>query len=145
VNGSSLSIFNIPAGSIRACVNYSNGTAVYWIRDNGGRNFTFSVNSKVNDINWSIVARTSWPEINIMNFLRWILENGNVTGIKRTGSYYEFHVFLRQEDESNAGTIEEPYVIRIVETWNVTLRVKSNGEPVSGRFSGRIGGAFKRL
>jgi len=136
VDGTSLSLFGVRAENVKGCVNYTNDSAVYWIRTIHGRSFPYVVNSTANDLDWSMVTSSVWPEINIVNFLRWMLESGNVTEVKRAGDNYEFHIFLRYVEESNAGTIENPYLIRILQTWNVTLLVNGDGEPLNGHFTG---------
>lgn len=140
VNGSSLSVFGIQARRVRGCLNHSNGSAVYWIEDVNGRRFPYRVNSTMDEIEWSIVTHTVWPELNIVNFLWWVLENGNVTSVERIGNHYELHASLEYEEESNAGTIEDPYFVKIFERWNVTLILDENGEPIGGHFVGRARG-----
>ncbi len=139
VSGTSLPIpfFGIQAEGVKGCVNYVNSSAVYWIEDVNGRTFLRRVSSAEDDLEWQVIASTTWPELNIINFLKRVLKSGNVTEVKRAGDYYEFHLFLRTEYESNAGTIENPYIFRTVEMWNVTLVVNGNGKPLRGHLSGR--------
>ena len=140
MNGTSLSVFNIPTESLKACINYSNGSALYWINTTDGRSFPYVANSTLDNLDWSVITHTYSPELNIINFLSWVLENGNVTCVKRTGNHYEFCISLKYEEESNAGTIENPYFVRATETWNVTLIANADGNPIGGHFVGRSRG-----
>ncbi|WP_457742559.1 hypothetical protein [Thermococcus sp.] len=140
MNGTSLSFFNVPVESLRACINYSNGSALYWVKTTDGRSFPYRVNATANDFDWSVVTHTHSPELNIMNFLSWVLQDGNVTDVKRAGNHYRFIISLDHVDESNAGTIENPHMIRIYITWNVTLIVNADGEPIGGHFVGKSRG-----
>ncbi|NJE54952.1 hypothetical protein [Thermococcus sp. 21S9] len=140
MKGTSLSVLSVPAESLKACINYSNGSALYWINTTDGRSFPYVVNSTSNDLDWSIITHTYSPELNIMNFLWWILENGNVTDVKRIGNHYAFHISLKYEEESNAGTIENPYLVRVIRMWNVTLIVTADGKPIGGHLVGRSHG-----
>ncbi|CAB49192.1 hypothetical protein [Pyrococcus abyssi] len=137
VNGTSLSVplFRARAKSVKACINYSNGSAIYWVRDEGGKDFSYQIN--MDELDWDIVVHSVWPELNIMNFLKWILENGNVTEVKRVDEGYEFHVLHEYKEESNAGTLENPRVVEITIVWNVTLVVNDNGKLVGGHFIGK--------
>lgn len=132
--------FNVRAREIRGCIDYANDSAVWWVKRADGGNFTYRASPQTNDMDWSVAVHTVWPEMNIMNFLRWVLKNGNVTGIQKEDSYYRFRVIFKREEVSNAGTIEDPHIIRVVETWNVTLRVRGKGEPLGGHFYGEING-----
>ncbi len=117
-------------------MNYANGSAVYWIKDVNGKILLRWVSS-ADDFKWSVITRTTWPELNIVNFLQWILESGNVTEVRKLGDSYEFYLFLRAEYESNAGTIEDPHIIKTVKLWNVTLVVNGDGKPLGGHISGK--------
>jgi hypothetical protein len=128
----------MPAERVKVCVNYANSTAVYWVGKTNGWNFTYTISPNIDDLEWSVVTNSVWPEVNIVNFLRRILQNGNVTWVKKQGDVYEFRVSFRHEEVSNAGTIENPKIIRAVEIWNVTVVVKDNGELLGGYFIGKI-------
>ncbi|WP_297550203.1 hypothetical protein [Thermococcus sp.] len=142
VNGTSLQVhfFGIQAKWVKGCVNYANGSAVYWVKKTDGRSFHYIVNATLDELDWSVITHTYSPELNIINFLSWVLTNGNVTEVRKLGDSYEFHISLRYVEESNAGTIENPYLIRILQTWNVTLLVNGDGEPLNGHFMGRSRG-----
>ncbi len=142
VNGTSLPVpfFGIQAKWVKGCVNYANGSAVYWVKKTDGRSFHYIVNATLDDLDWSVITHTYSPELNIINFLSWVLTDGNVTDVKRAGNLYQLNLSLDYVDESNAGTIENPHIIRIYITWNVTLIVNADGEPIGGHFVGKSRG-----
>lgn len=124
--------------TIYACINFINSTA-FWKTNDGIREHVIVWGPENNDAHLKDLAFNSVGiEWNVLNFIRYVVQNGELVNVTPTGELYIMEFRFNTTEVSNAGTIEEPYIVRVNTELKLALEVDSDGKPIRGSFEQKI-------
>ncbi|AHL21697.1 hypothetical protein [Thermococcus nautili] len=123
--------------SVYACMNFQNSSAS-WRITRDGREYAVVLNPETNDTFLRDLAfNSAWIEWNVLNFIRYVAQNGKLVNITRSDGIYHLTFQLNRTETVNAGPLENPYIITTKLSMRLVLSVDSNGRPLGGVFEQR--------
>ncbi len=73
-----------------------------------------------------LAFNSAWIEWNVLNFIRYVAQNGKLVNITRSDEIYHLTLQLNRTETVNAGPLENPYIITTKLSMRLVLSVDSN-------------------